>query len=269
MVMKSARTIISALVLAGVAIGILGANASDRFITNTLTQQWEPIFTGTGNLAPSKNLLRFTTSGGVDVIPDPLFGASTCTCYISDFRLPRVTWTVSVDAKQAIASSALPPDSEFLTYIRSVQQDFLFPFEVRYDFCMYVKVTPAGSSIGYSAFEVTTSLFGGDPVRREITSDEVALPRSSKNFSGKLVYSYNPTNDLLTMQFGRNTLTIPGYVNTFLPSKEVFFWQPVVGIGCSANYVSADPPVTIQPFTFGKFRASNLTLPGSRPEPRP
>ena len=153
--MKSARTIISALVLAGVAIGILGANASDRFITNTLTQQWEPIFTGTGDLAPSKNLLRFTTSGGVDVIPDPLFGASTCTCYISDFRLPRVTWTVSVDAKQAIASSALPPDSEFLTYIRSVQQDFLFPFEVRYDFCRYVKVTPAGSSIGYSAFEVT------------------------------------------------------------------------------------------------------------------
>ncbi|NBX33347.1 MAG: TetR family transcriptional regulator, partial [Planctomycetes bacterium] len=38
------------------------------------------------------------------------------------------------------------------------------------------------------------------------------------------------------MQFGRNTLTIPGYVNTFLPSKDVFFWQPVVGIGCSATY---------------------------------
>jgi hypothetical protein len=58
-------------------------------------------------------------------------------------------------------------------------------------------------------------------------------------------------------------------MNTFLPSKDVFFWQPVVGIGCSANYVSADPPVTIQPFTFGKFRASNLTLPSARPEPRP
>ena len=267
--MKSARTIISALVLAGVAIGILGANASDRFITNTLTQQWEPIATGTGDLAPSKKLLRFTTSGGVDPIPDPLYGASTCTCYIAEFRLPRVTWTVSVDAKQAIAASALPPDSEFLTYIRSVQQDFLFPFEVRYEFCMYVKVTPAGSALGYSAFQVTVNLFTGESVRVEVASDEVPLPKSSKKFSGKLVYSYNSTNDLLTMQFGRNTLTIPGYVNTFLPSKDVFFWQPVVGIGCSANYQSADPPVTIQPFTFGNFRASNLTLPGQRPEPVP
>ena len=267
--MKSARTIISALVLAGVAIGILGANASDRFITNTLTQQWEPIATGTGDLAPSKKLLRFTTSGGVDPIPDPLYGASTCTCYIAEFRLPRVTWTVSVDAKQAIAASALPPDSEFLTYIRSVQQDFLFPLEIRYEFCMYVKVTPTGSAFGYSAFQVTTNLFGGDPVRVEVASDEVPLPSSSKKFSGKLVYSYDSTNDLLTMQFGKNTLTIPGYVNTFLPSKDVFFWQPVVGIGCSANYESADPPVTIKPFTFGNFRASNLTLPGQLPQPRP
>ncbi len=267
--MRFARTTISSLVLAAAAMGLLGAIASDRFITTTLTQQWELLANGSADLAPSSQRLRFTTSGGVDPIPDPLYGASNATCFISEFRLPRVSWSASVDVKQAIASSALPANSEFLTFIRSVQRDYPFPFEIDYEFCMYVKVTPKATSIGYSAFQITSDIFGSPPIRVEVASDEVALSASSKPFAGKLVYSYDPTGDVLTMKFGRSTLTIPGYMNTLLPSKGVVFWQPVVGIGCSANYEAVDPPVVIQPFTFRKFQASNLTLPGAIPDPPP
>jgi hypothetical protein len=47
------------------------------------------------------------------------------------------------------------------------------------------------------------------------------------------------------------------------------FWQPVVGIGCSANYEPSDPPIAIQPFNFRNFKATNLTLPGIIPDPPP
>ena len=269
LVMRTLPTFIRSIALVGVAVALLGAIASDRFITTTLTQQWELFTSGSGDLAPSKKRLRFTTSGGVDPIPDPIYGASRATCFISEFRLPRVSWTTSVDATQAIASSALPADSEFLMYIRSVQTDFVFPLQIDYEFCMYVKVTPAATSIGYSAFETTTDIFGGPPVRVEVLSDEVLQPKSSKPFVGKLVYSYNPTGDLLTMKFGKQTLTIPGYMNTVLPASDIVFWQPVVGIGCSANYEPSDPLIAIQPFNFRNFKATNLTLPGIIPDPPP